>query len=153
MPIDPAGRYALNVTSALLEQGRIPHLVSVALTIAAILGVPVLGILAVPHGVFWQALAIFSIGCGIAELCLAMRIAFDAALFAQWTAGSLPDLENFDAAMLRLTLMPPGKAGRALETRCAGALRLLRWQVLALGGQILVIVAGSLVMAMEGPDR
>lgn len=74
----------------------------------------------------------------LAERYLALRIAFDAALFAAWGRGAL-DADALDAALLRLKqkVLPM----RPFDDRMAGALRLQR---LYLG----VIVAQLALLAM-----
>lgn len=70
---------------------------------------------------------------GLAQCVYAARVQFDADLFAQAAmqaresdADSARD--HLDAALLRLGLLPPAKAGRDWPARIAGARRLLRRQ-------------------------
>jgi hypothetical protein len=78
---------------------------------------------------------------GIAEIYLAVRVGFDAALFRQLAVDpGGPDLATLDGALVQLGLLPPIKAGRPAPARVAGAQRLLRRQAM------LVIVQASLVL-------
>lgn len=80
-------------------------------------------------------------GLGIAQGWLALRVGFDARLFAR-LAGQ-PDLAAFDAAMTDLGLMPPAKAGRPVVQRFRGARRLLHLQAGVLLAQALVLAIAT----------
>jgi hypothetical protein len=81
---------------------------------------------------------------GLVELYLSIRVMLDAALFRQLaTASAVPDWETFDAALLRLRVLPPAKTGRSVEPRVAGARLLLRAQGIALIVQMSLAVAGA----------
>lgn len=89
--------------------------------------------------------AALAIALGIAGEWLALRVAFDAALFERLAAD--PDLATFDDAMTALALLPSGKTGRPLAARAAGARRLLRIQ----GGAVLLqIVLPCILIADRG---
>src|SRR5262249_42719093 len=86
---------------------------------------------------------------GAAELFFAIRVGFDAALFRRLAAeAGAPGFADLDAALLRLGLMTPGKAGRPAADRALGARRLLACQGLALIVQILLALVGGAVMAL-----
>lgn len=70
---------------------------------------------------------------GLVQCVYAARVQFDADLFAQAAAqarewGADVARQHLDAALSRLGLLPPAKAGRDWPARIAGARRLLRRQ-------------------------
>lgn len=77
------------------------------------------------------ALLLALLGLAVAERVLALRVAFDARLFARLARGELPSLAALDAGLQQVLALPPHKAGRPLAPRLAGARRLYRAQVLA----------------------
>jgi len=110
------------------------HAVSAALTIGGIA-------LAVISRALWPVGGAV-VAIGLVEFWLAARVAIDADLFA---ALGGDDLAPFDEAMRRLGLMPEGKAGRPIEVRIQGALRLLKFQVALLVLQIAALFAGGIL--------
>ena len=102
------------IAAALLRRGAMVHAMSAALTLG--------GIAAVVFGFpgMWPVVVV-----GLVEFWLAARVAIDADLFA---ALGEDDLARFDEAMRRLGLMPESKAGRPMDDRIRGALRLLKLQ-------------------------
>ena len=95
------------------------------------------------------ALAALLAACG--ERVLAVRIAFDARLFA-WLAAQ-PEggaaTGAMDAALVGWGLMPAGKAGRPLAERLHGARRLLRLHGAVVAVQAVLLVA-ALAVAVRG---
>ena len=134
--------------AALLDQAAIIERLSRPLTVAALL------ILMAPAltGQRWTValsvlLALVALA-GLLQGYLALRVRFDAALFARLAeGGALPDLADLDRTLLALGLMPAAKAGRPLGLRIAGARRLFRLQALALAAQVALIVLGTVAAA------
>jgi len=108
------------------------HAMSAALTLGGIAAV-VFGF----HGT-WPVVVV-----GLIEFWLAARVAIDADLFAALGEG---DLARFDEAMHRLGLMPEGKAGRPMDDRIRGALRLLKLQGAMLLLQIVAAFIGMMLL-------
>ena len=80
------------------------------------------------------------------ELAIAMRVSLDAALFrrlAEDAAAERLDVAAFDAALLALKLMSPGKAGQPIARRFAGARRLLVLQGATLVMQVAAAIGGG----------
>ena len=132
-----AGRVQAGMIAALLEQGRPVH--AVALVVQAV----TLGLAALLAGsgkLDLIAAALLGSGslAGLAGTVMAMRIGFDARLFAALGRGTF-GLGAMDEALVGLALMPALKAGRPLAPRIAGALRLMQLQrwLLALQGTLL----------------
>jgi len=128
------------IAAALLRRGAMVHALSAALTIGAVLG----GSVAVAFGwhLVWPVAVVVAL-IGLVEFWLAMRVAVDADLFSTLGDG---DLARFDEAMGRLELMPGGKAGRPMEVRIRGALRLLKLQAMLLLLQIVTLFASSILI-------
>lgn len=83
---------------------------------------------------------------GLGQALTALRVAFDARLFAALGDGRAPaTLAALDGALTGLGLLPKAKAGRPLPLRLAGAMRLMRRQAALLLGQILACLAAALV--------
>ena len=82
---------------------------------------------------------------GLGELWFAARVAVDAGLFEALARDGDPAWDELDAALTGLKLMPAEKAGRSPAARCAGAMRLVRFQAAALILQ-LVLIAGALLV-------
>lgn len=128
--------------AALLGTGRSLDALSRGVTVAVVLALllaPTAGALLVP-----------SLLLGIAQVYVALRVAFDASLFAALAKGdAVPGLAEMDAALLALKLLPPEKAGRPALPRIAGARRLLRLQALVLALQVLAALAAVLPRAVS----
>ena len=133
-------RSTLAVTVALLERGADLNRLSALLTAAALL-LP----LFVPQPVAFILLAAALAGVG--ELYFATRVGLDAALFVRLEAT--PDLAALDRGLAALGLLPPGKGGRPLAPRIAGARRLLIRQAIAFLLQVLLILF-AVAVAMVG---
>lgn len=74
---------------------------------------------------------------------LAWRVALDAEFFTL-LAGQPTQTAAFDAALAAFLGRPVPVAGRSLASRCLGARRLISWQALLVGGQ----VVGLLLLAL-----
>ena len=130
----------LAAAADLLDQGEIVDRLSLGLTVAAA------AILLLPPFATLAPVAILAALAGMAELALAGRVRFDAALFRRAAADAAADrfdMAAFDAALVTLKLMPAGKAGRPIETRFCGARRLLVLQIASLVVQVAIIGAGG----------
>ena len=142
MPAEPpapaADRAAAALMADLLEQGRVIHLLAVALCAAA-----AAALLLAPG---WTAglIPALVLLAGLGETWMALRVGFDARCFrriAEDRDGS--GLEGFDLALGRLGLMPPAKAGRPMAVRLAGGRHLLIIQ-----GAVLALQAGLVLLAL-----
>lgn len=130
---------AADIAAALLRQGSRIDSLSRILTGVALLA----GLLMAGQGAqFAISLCIGAVGAGLAQLYLAIRVGFDAALFGG-LSGEAGDLDAFDKAMTKLGLMPPSKAGRPLTVRIAGASRLMALQGAALGIQVVLLASAA----------
>lgn len=140
-PRDPGeeDRSLFAVTAALLDAGRGLDALSRALTVLAFAGLVAAAVARVPVAAF-GALALAALA-GLAAAYAGARVAFDAALFRDLAAGGNEGLAPLDAALVRLGLVPAGRAGRPPGDRAAGATRLLRRQVLLLAVQALALLA------------
>jgi hypothetical protein len=141
-------RQLLATTAALLDQGRAVDRLSRLVTAAALAGLllgPLVGH-APPAAIAVLALVALA---GAAELFFALRVGFDAALFRRLAAeAGAPGFADLDAALVRLALIPSGKAGRPAAERAFGAKRLLVCQGLALIVQIAVALVGGAALAL-----
>ena len=139
-----AERDLLVCGAALLEQGRTVDRLSRPLTIAALLVVLVGP--AVAPALAWPLAGsgLLAAAAGAVQLYLAVRVGFDAALFAQLAARpAMMDINGMDRALGALSLRPAGKQGRPIAARIAGARRLFRWQLWALAAQGCALLAGA----------
>jgi hypothetical protein len=125
-----ADAWTPRIAAALLRRGAMVHAMSAALTLGGI-AAAVLGF----HET-WPMIVV-----GLVEFWLAARVAIDADLFA---ALGEDDLARFDEAMRRLRLMPDSKAGRPMDDRIRGALRLLKLQ----GAMLLLQIAAAFIGMM-----
>lgn len=127
------------VIAALLRQGRLLDRLSGALLLTGV--VFGLGQLLLKRAdPLLAAVCLALVLAGLVQKYLALRVAFDAELFARLESLSLAEL---DAALLGLGLLAPGRAGRPLTERSRGALRLLRRQALCVAGQGLFALGGA----------
>jgi len=130
--------------AAMLDQGARIDSLSRGVTLAALVGLLAIGVMVDHPDALPMALLALAVLVGLVELYLSIRVMLDAALFRQLaTPSAAPDWETFDAALLRLRMLPPAKAGRPAEARVAGARRLLRAQGVALIVQMSLAVAGA----------
>lgn len=112
------------IAAALLEQGRIVHAASLVLALAVV-------VVASRHPVGGPGvvLAVSGVLFLMAESYLAIRVGFDARLFAALGDGRL-DLAALDAGLTKFGMLTPAKAGRTLAPRFEGAMRLFRFQTI-----------------------
>lgn len=122
------------IAAAVLRRGAMIHTASLLL-----LGIAVVVGAAARADVAFLIAAGVIVVLGALEFWLAARVALDADLFDA-IAARRADLAGFDCAMQGLRLMPPAKAGRPIDARIRGALRLLKLQAVTLGLQLVVLV-------------
>lgn len=134
----------LTCAAALLDQGRVIDRLSRLLTAAALAGSVIYpAAVGRPSGLL-AGIAIATVLSGLAETYLAMRVAFDAALFrAVANAPGEPDFAGLDEALVQLHLLPASKRGRPADARIAGARRLFTLQIAALVIQVLCLAIGA----------
>ena len=133
----------LAAAADLLDQGQIVNRLSIAVTAIAlaILLLPMLP----PSEATLPTAALVAL-VGVIELFMAVRVSLDAALFRRLALDAQAerlDVAAFDAAMLALKLMSPGKAGQPIAKRFAGARRLLIIQGATLLLQVIAAVVGA----------
>jgi hypothetical protein len=134
--------------AALLDQGRIVDATSRGLTVAAALSLMLLPALAGRPPIWPMTILSVVMLAGIAEIYLAVRVGFDAALFRQLAADpGGPDLAALDGALVQLELLASIKAGRPLPARIAGSQRLLRRQAVLVIVQACLALAGAVAAA------
>jgi hypothetical protein len=137
-----------SVVAALLATGSRIDLLSRLLTAAALIALLLLpASFGLPAGLPTAVIAAVAL-VGLLEMHFALRVRFDAALFAQLAEDS--DLAGLDRALLALRLMPASKTGRPTGERARGALRLLYRQALCLAAQAALILVGAGVAVFEG---
>lgn len=144
---DALQRQILMTGAIMLDQGGRIDALSRGLTIVALISLLAVGAMVDHPGVAPMALLGLSGLVGLVELYFSIRVMLDAALFRQLaTFAATPDWVTFDAALLRLQLLPPIKAGRPPETRIAGARLLLHAQAISLIVQMSLFLAGACVV-------
>ena len=144
---EPA-RALLASAAAWLDQGRRVDRLSRLLTVTALLALVAIAVLGAPK-LMVVALLGLSVLAGAAELYLAVRVGFDAALFRRLAEAGTLELANLDAALTTMGLLPAGKAGRPLEARVAGACSLLYQQAGSLLLQIALFLLGAVMAALS----
>jgi hypothetical protein len=122
------------IAAAILRRGTMIHTASLLLVGMAV----IVGAAARADVAFLIAAGLIVL-LGAFEFWLAARVALDADLF-DVIAARRADLAAFDRAMQGLGLMPAAKAGRPIDVRIRGAVRLLKLQVVTLGLQVAVLV-------------
>ncbi len=133
----------LAAAADLLDQGQIVNRLSLAVTAIAV-AILMLPMIPTSEATLPTAAAVALFG--FAEILIAMRVSLDATLFrrlANDAASEHLDVAAFDAAMLALKLMRPGRAGLPIAKRFAGARRLLVVQGAALFLQVAAAIAGA----------
>ena len=122
-----------SITAAVLRRGEMLHHISLLLTFLILAQAMLCRIFErrTPHP-WLLAVAVLS---GVLEFWFAARVALDADLF-ETIASEKTDLKQFDKAMARLGMAKPEKAGRSVDERSRGALRLFKRQGLFLAIQV-----------------
>lgn len=139
----------LAAAADLLDQGQLVNRLSVVVTAIALV-VVMLPVFPTSEAMVPTAAVIA--GLGVVELFLAMRVSLDAALFRRLSrdaADDRLDVAAFDAALLALKLIPAGRTGLPIARRFAGARRLLVLQATIFVIQVILAVAGGLVMFFQ----
>ena len=140
---------ALRCCAALLEQHSKIHAVSGATTVAAallLLASPMFPA-ALPSLCLWALAGVILFG--LTEVWFAVRVGFDHALLT--SVVSSPDkLQDMDRALIGLKLMPASKAGRDLDERLRGGVRLLKCQAALLCVQLAIAVIAGLLARLYG---
>lgn len=136
----------LALVSSLLKRGASLDRVSSLLTVLGLFCslAPLFG-LEIHSGLALGGLLLVLLG--ISEKYWALRVAIDADLLT--ALASRKDVElagsELDNALQQLGLAPDNLPERSILSRSQGALRLLRYQALCLGGQVSLLLAGALV--------
>lgn len=139
----------LQLVATLLRQGRSLDRLSSGLSLLALgLGLAI-ALLEMPSPCT-AAFAASIVLLGLAQKYWAVRVAFDAELFAL-LAVDASRLEQrtqaLDQALANLGLQPANNAGRPWSERGRGALRLLRIQSLLLAAQVLLALGAPVIIA------
>lgn len=142
---------AIRNALALLRQYKLLHGFSLIMTVT---GIVVLFFIALGHDTsrFWNAAVVLIIFAGVVELYFALRLAFDVELLRAMVSGDEDIdqvLSRLDRSLLRLKLMPAGKAERNLNQRLAGCFSLFRRQALCCGIQSLMLLIGAVMQLLS----
>lgn len=145
---EPKMNHALHLAlvSSLLKRGASLDQISSLLTVLGLLFslAPLLG------GMLNSALVLAGLMLvllGIYQKYWALRVALDADLLTALASHKDIGLAGceLDNALQQLGLAPDNLPERSILSRSQGALRLLRYQALCLGGQVSLLLAGALV--------
>jgi hypothetical protein len=150
MTADASTRALLAATAALLDQGRGIERLSHLLTAAALLALVAIGFTGV-HQPLTVAMLGLSVLAALAQLYFGLRVGFDAALFRGLAADAAATgtLDELDAALTTMGLLPASKVGRPLEQRVAGACRLFYRQAGSLVLQLVLFLLGAIIAALS----
>ena len=126
----------LQIVTSLLRRGRSLDQLSTGLTLLGIL-FGLAQLLLASISTICLLLALWMIVLGLLQKYWALRVAFDADLFAM-LARDVTRTPDLDQALQTLGLQSPKRAGRPWTERRRGALKLLRKQAWLLGAQALL---------------
>ncbi|MGO0702966.1 MULTISPECIES: hypothetical protein [unclassified Pseudomonas] len=126
----------LQVVASLLRRGRSLDQLSTGLTLLGVL-FGLAQLLLASISTTCLLLALWMIVLGLLEKYWALRVAFDADLFAL-LARDVTRTPDLDQSLQTLGLQLPKRAGRPWSERRRGALKLLRKQAWLLGAQALL---------------
>jgi hypothetical protein len=132
-----------------LDQGQPINRLSIAVTVIALAAL-LLPVFPASPAMIPIALAVAVVG--FVELFVAMRVAFDAALFRRLAGDASDDRLDVgasDQALMALRLLPFGKASPSIFKRLSTAKRFLFAQSAALCVQAALAVAGSALVFFE----
>ena len=135
MPVD----MELQVVASLLRRGRALDQLSTGLTLLGVL-FGLLQLLLISPVALGLLLSVWLIVVGLLQKYWALRVAFDADLFAL-LARDTERTADLDQALQSLGLQSAKRAGRPWAERRRGALKLLRKQAWLLGAQALLTLA------------
>lgn len=127
---------------ALITQHKTPHLLSVAVTFMACTMVLYIAVTD-SISLFWVIAFSAIIFIGLVEMVTVIRIGFDVLLLQNLGShkqGLKPAMDLLDESLESLQLLPSGKAGRPLDTRLSGCIRLFRTQIILCSAQFIVIL-------------
>lgn len=151
MPEQQQSKLMIDTCLALLVQHKTIHAVSVVMTLIAVLLLLVF-VLFNTQAYLWFAMLAAVLVLGIAQIYYAIRIGFDVLLLQQLVAATQPismGLALLDNALRQLGLLAPAKAGREIEQRIAGSLRLFKIQTLLCLMQFIIIVSGVFLLLVS----
>lgn len=135
------------ITAAMLRRGAMIHRLAMGVaTVVFVISIIGGGVAIRVSAATATASLVFALAC--IEFYLAARVALDADLFAELSRRDA-DLAGFDRAMTTRGLLPAKKAGRAMEQRAQGALRLMKLQAGVCAAQILVALIGGAMIAIR----
>jgi hypothetical protein len=126
------------IAASYLRQGKVLDKISRGLTLV--------GCVAVIAGTYASAplpitgLAVLSVLLGLVQAYFALRAGFDAEIFSHLASGAF-SATTFDGSMKRLKLIAADRASRPMSDRARGAMGLVRRQAIAIGLQIICILA------------
>jgi hypothetical protein len=132
--------FQLRVMTAVLRQARLAAVISTLLAAAALL----LASVSSP-GLVAMTLALASLLAAGVQAYYVARVGFDAALLEAMQACH-PDAAPgvIDDALQKLGLRDASATSRGWQARWQGMRRLMRWQLLALGAQAVLLLAAHL---------
>jgi hypothetical protein len=147
--IDEALAWRLRLTADALGAAATLDTLSTGLTLVAAAAL----VVAAWHPIATLALAILAVqmGAGLVAKWLAVRVRFDAQVFAglvEAVQRSGFRTEHLDRALRGVGMLPANKEGRDWDTRCRGALGLMRglgW-LTVLQGLLFVVAAGTIAV-------
>ena len=129
----------LQVVASLLRRGRSLDQLSTGLTLLGVL-FGLAQLLMVSITPICLLLSLWMIILGLLQKYWALRVAFDADLFALM-AKDIERTGELDQSLQTLGLQPANRASRRWTERQRGALKLLRKQAYLLGAQVLLTLA------------
>jgi len=147
--IDEALAWRLRLVADALAAAATVDILSTSFTAVASLGL----LVALWHPVGAAALVLLAVIVllGLVAKWLALRVRFDAAVFAALIDAVQKSgfrTEHLDRALRGVGMLPQNKEGRDWDTRCRGALSLMRrfaW-LAALQGLLFVAAAGTIAL-------
>ena len=148
---------SLQTCIALLEHYKKAHYLSLALSLCASVVLLVAGLSQI-LSLYWFLTLSSVIVLGVLEIFFAIRVGFDINLLRYLLKNLQKDNRELDASLLaldnsliRLNLLPSIKAGRSLDERLLGCLKLFKWQTLVSISQLAwVMIATCLYVLIWG---
>lgn len=143
-----ASEMHLHLTAILLRRGSAIDRASSVLTLLNLL-ISLAPVFAIAIDPLVSLAAVLILILGLAEKYWAQRVAIDAELFSVLaTKGNdlNSTIQQLDTALNELGFTPATTQPRSLAERSHGALRLLRWQAICLGGQSMLVLAACIAM-------